>query len=165
MLQLCQFLSIVQTLMECGKCLFVLFWSDWITWKQFKIEYELRRNKVSPNGIEGKPYTPTNISYICLYATVQNIWRQVSYDQQSCIYLMKNIAKYYHYFKELVSIWIYFKMYFIPEMQSWIFSIITPAFSGTWSFWNYSNMLICGSKKENFNGYLLNKSNNFFQNK
>ncbi len=27
--------------------------------------------------------------------------------------------------------------------QSWIFCIITPVFSVTWSFWNQSNMLIC----------------------
>ncbi len=30
-------------------------------------------------------------------------------------------------------------------MQSWIFSIITPVFSATWSFRNHSNMLICCS--------------------
>ncbi len=29
--------------------------------------------------------------------------------------------------------WIYFEMQFIPVMQSWIFSIITPVFSFTWS--------------------------------
>ncbi len=30
--------------------------------------------------------------------------------------------------------------------QSWIFSIITPVFSVTWSFRNHSNMLICCSR-------------------
>ncbi len=39
----------------------------------------------------------------------------------------------------------YFKMQFIPLMQIWIFCIITPVFSVTWSFRNYSNMLICCS--------------------
>ncbi len=36
-----------------------------------------------------------------------------------------NIVKYYYNLKELFSIVIYFKMSFIPVMQSWIFSIIT----------------------------------------
>ncbi len=39
----------------------------------------------------------------------------------------------------------YFKI--IPVMQSWIFSIITPVVSVIWSFRNYSNMLICCSRK------------------
>jgi len=33
-------------------------------------------------------------------------------------------------------------MYFIPVIQSWIFSAITPVFSVTWSYRNPSNMLI-----------------------
>jgi len=37
-------------------------------------------------------------------------------------------------------------MSFIPVIQSWIFSIITPGFSVTWSFRNHSNMMICCSK-------------------
>ncbi len=39
-------------------------------------------------------------------------------------------------------IWMYYKMSFIPVMQSWIFSIITQVFTVTWSFRNHSNMLI-----------------------
>ncbi len=35
---------------------------------------------------------------------------------------------------------------FIPVMKSWIFSIITPVFSVTWSFRNHTNMLICCSR-------------------
>ncbi len=31
-------------------------------------------------------------------------------------------------------------------MQSWIFRIITPVFSVTWSFRNHSNMLICAQQ-------------------
>jgi len=31
-------------------------------------------------------------------------------------------------------------------MQSWIFSIITPVFSVTWSFRNHSNVMICCSR-------------------
>ncbi len=31
----------------------------------------------------------------------------------------------------------YFKMSFIPVMQSWIFSIITPVFIVTWFFRNH----------------------------
>ncbi len=38
------------------------------------------------------------------------------------------------------------KMQFIPLMQSWIFSIITPVFSVTRSFRNHSNMQICCSR-------------------
>ncbi len=34
-------------------------------------------------------------------------------------------------------------MQVISRMQSWIFSIITPVFSVTWSFRYHSNMLIC----------------------
>ncbi len=36
-----------------------------------------------------------------------------------------NIVKYFYNLKSLFSIWLYFKMLFIPVMQSWIFSIIT----------------------------------------
>ncbi len=42
----------------------------------------------------------------------------------------------------MFSIWIYFKVSFIPEMQSWIFSIITPVLSVTWSFRIHSEMLL-----------------------
>jgi len=38
---------------------------------------------------------------------------------------------------------IYFKMQFIPVMQSWIYQV----FSVTWSFRNLSNMLICCTRK------------------
>ncbi len=70
---------------------------------------------------------------------------------QGCTYLIKNTntskiidyKKYYDNLNELFSILIYFKIYNIPVMQSWIFSIITPAFNVTWSFRNHSNMLIC----------------------
>ncbi len=48
--------------------------------------------------------------------------------------------------KQLFSILIYIRMYFISVMQSWIFSIIIPVFSVTWSFRNHSNMLICCSR-------------------
>ncbi len=57
-------------------------------------------------------------------------------------HLKNNIVKYYYYLKYLLSILIFFKMQFIPVMQSWIFSIITPVFSVTRSFTNHSNMLI-----------------------
>ncbi len=40
-------------------------------------------------------------------------------------------------------VWIYLKMWFISVMHSWIFRIITPVFSVTWSFRNHSNMMIC----------------------
>ncbi len=40
----------------------------------------------------------------------------------------------------------YFKMQFIHVMQNWIFSIITPVFSVTWSFGNHYNMLIWCSR-------------------
>ncbi len=35
-------------------------------------------------------------------------------------------------------------------MQNWIFSIITPVFSVTWSFRNHSTMLIWLLKKEHY---------------
>ncbi len=38
-------------------------------------------------------------------------------------------------------------MQFNPVWQSWIFNIITPVFSVTWSFRNHSNMSIWSSKK------------------
>jgi len=41
------------------------------------------------------------------------------------------------------SLTFFFKIEFIHVMQIWIFSIITPVFSVTWSFRNYS---ICCSK-------------------
>ncbi len=47
--------------------------------------------------------------------------------------------------KELISIVIYCKMLFIPVMQSWIFSIITPVFSVTLSFRNNTDILVCSS--------------------
>ncbi len=47
--------------------------------------------------------------------------------------------------KELISIVIYCKMLFIPVMQSWIFSIITPVFSVTLSFRNNTDILVCCS--------------------
>jgi len=50
---------------------------------------------------------------------------------------ISNIVKYYEHFKSLFSILMYFKMSFIPVMQSWIFSII----SVTWSFRNHSNII------------------------
>ncbi len=37
-------------------------------------------------------------------------------------------------------------MQFITLMQSWIFSIITPVFSVTWSFRNHYNMMNCCSR-------------------
>ncbi len=57
-----------------------------------------------------------------------------------------NIVKYYYNFKKVFSIWIHFKMWFIPVMQSWIFCIITPVFSVTWSCRNHCNMLIYCSR-------------------
>ncbi len=60
------------------------------------------------------------------------IWSKI---QKNC-----NIVKYYN-LKERFSILMYFKISFIPVIQSWIFSIITPAFSA-WSFRNHSNTLI-----------------------
>jgi len=36
---------------------------------------------------------------------------------------------------------LHFEMYSCD--QSWIFSVITSAFSVTWSFRNHSNMMIC----------------------
>ncbi len=54
------------------------------------------------------------------------------------------IVKYYYNLIELFSIWIYFKMQFIPVKQSWIFSS-SLVFCITWSFRRYSNMLICCS--------------------
>ncbi len=38
-------------------------------------------------------------------------------------------------------------MSFIPLMQSWIFTIISPVFSVTWSFRNHSHIMICCSRK------------------
>ncbi len=35
------------------------------------------------------------------------------------------------------------KCNYFPAMQNWIFSIITPVISVTWSFRNHYNMLIC----------------------
>ncbi len=65
----------------------------------------------------------------------------VSSAHQGCIYFRTNIVKYYFNLKRVISIWIYFKIYFIPVMQTQIFSIITPVFSVTWSFRKRSNML------------------------
>ncbi len=48
--------------------------------------------------------------------------------------------------KILFYIWKYFKIEFIPVMQSWNFSIVSQVFSVTWSFRNHSNMMICCSK-------------------
>ncbi len=66
---------------------------------------------------------------------------------KGCIYLIKNAAKrviLWNIIKSF-SIWIYFKIEFIPVMQSWIFSIITPVFSVTWSFrksFEYADLLL-----------------------
>ncbi len=68
------------------------------------------------------------------YSKVFNVW--VSSAHQGCICLIKNtvkIMKYYCNLKQLFSMWIYCKMSFISVMRSWIFSIITPVFSVTWS--------------------------------
>ncbi len=65
--------------------------------------------------------------------------KKVSYAQQGCIYLVKKynenckIGKYYCNLKELFLFKLYFKMKFIPVIRSWIFIIITPVFSVTWS--------------------------------
>ncbi len=59
------------------------------------------------------------------------------FNQRCC----KISVKYYYILKQ-VSILKYFLLNFNFVMQSWIFSIITPIFSVTWSFRNHSNMLI-----------------------
>ncbi len=47
-------------------------------------------------------------------------------------------VKYYYNLKQLLSVWIYCKMHFIP--------VNFPVFSVTWSMRNHSNMLICCSR-------------------
>ncbi len=54
--------------------------------------------------------------------------KSVSSAHQGSIYSIKNTVK------TVILL-------FIPVKQSWIFSIITPVFSVTWSFRNHSNML------------------------
>ncbi len=54
-----------------------------------------------------------------------------------------NIAKYYCSLNTFLYI---LKCNFFLWWQSWIFSIITPVFSVTWSFRNHSNMLICAQE-------------------
>jgi len=44
--------------------------------------------------------------------------------------------------------------------QSWIFSIITPVFSVTWSFRNHSNMLICCWRNIPYQVVLVNYARN-----
>ncbi len=90
-------------------------------------------------------------------------WK-VSYAKQGCIYLNKNtvktnIVKYYFNVKSLFffTIWIYRKMSFIPVMRSWIFSIITPVFSVTWSS---EIILICWfAVQETFLIIILSRNN------
>ncbi len=53
-----------------------------------------------------------------------------------------NIVKYYYNLKETVFYLNILKKVIYSSDQSWIFSIITPVFSVTWSFRNHSNMLI-----------------------
>ncbi len=55
------------------------------------------------------------------------------FDLQKCSKNSNNV-KYYYNFIQLFSILIYFKIEFIPVMQSWIFTIITAVF-GTPSVW------------------------------
>ncbi len=65
--------------------------------------------------------------------------KEVSHPRQAKTVILWNIVTVYNN----CFLWIYRKMQFM--MQSWIFSIITPVFSVTWSFRNHSNMLICCS--------------------
>ncbi len=53
--------------------------------------------------------------------------------------VVSQIVKYYYNFKNLCSIWIYFKMSFIPVMAK---QPLLQFFSATESFRNHSNMLI-----------------------
>ncbi len=56
-----------------------------------------------------------------------------------------DIVKHYYNLKCLFSILIYFETKRIEK--SWLFSIITLVFRFTWSFRNYSNMLIWCTRK------------------
>ncbi len=56
----------------------------------------------------------------------------------------------YQWCKYPLGIAPFIKSKFIPVMQIWIFSIITPIFSVTWSFRNHSNILICCSRKNSY---------------
>ncbi len=63
-----------------------------------------------------------------------------SYNKQDCMHLFDQ--KY----SRTVILWhiiTILKSNLFLWWQSWIFSIITPVFSVTWSFRNHSNMLIC----------------------
>ncbi len=51
-------------------------------------------------------------------------------------------VRYFYNLKQLISIWIYFKMQFISVLAKLNFSIITPVFSFTWSFRNHSEVHI-----------------------
>ncbi len=53
-----------------------------------------------------------------------------------------NIVNYYYNLNNCFYFNIYYKMSFIPVMQSWIFNIITPVFSVTRSLRTHSNILI-----------------------
>jgi len=47
-------------------------------------------------------------------------------------------------------------------MQSWIFSIITPVFSVTWSFRNYFNMLMWCSRNISYLHFLEQQTEIFY---
>ncbi len=76
------------------------------------------------------------------------VLRPVSMFSCSTVYLIQknsNIVKYYYNLIPVFYLNIFFKC-IIPVMKSWIFSIIIPVFSVTWSFRNHFNMLICCSR-------------------
>ncbi len=95
----------------------------------------------------GKPVTKQHL-FLTLFkgVTIQNICEAAYWSSLYIFTKFWNIVKYYYNLKSMFSIAMYFKMQFIPLMQSYIFSIITPVFSVTWSFRNHSNMLIWCSK-------------------
>jgi len=83
---------------------------------------------------------------------MSTIWfyvlKEVSSAHQGCIYLIKNTVnasilwKNITILKKTVFYLNIFENVIYSCDQSWIFSIITPVFSVTWSFRNHSNMLI-----------------------
>ncbi len=83
------------------------------------------------------------------------IWSRIK--KKNCAIVFKCKIKIF-----CVNIFSYiFRIYFVYSCgQSWIFSIITPVFSVTWSFRNHSNILIYSRNSGNCNTLLRIESPN-----
>ncbi len=90
--------------------------------------------------------TKSRILFISLRSV--RFFSKVFYSHQGCIYLVKYLVKTVILWKIITNLsncFLFEYIVFYSVIQSWIFSIIIPVFSVTWSFRN-SNMLICYSR-------------------